>query len=260
MAKSKKRKAKNIKPDDHFAAGPMEFARFGRLVIGRSRATQEQFEAAQARMVAQYPITVREIDVLVASIAAQIVRLPPDRLLQRGWWEYSAMIVGLGGREAGDPEKLAAARMVDYVQSVIVSVKPEQYAADVSEEGWTKLKADVETLFRRLTLDYQMSDHPHFSMRIALDVIAARRQVDRNVERCARPLQQRRRLRQHDISRIGISHEVHVVPARAVHETKCVAGMRHYRRWTESHPRAVARHEDRNDPGIGVLCSGWRPR
>jgi hypothetical protein len=42
------------------------------------------------------------------------------------------------------------------VQSVIVSVKPEQYAADVSEESWTKLKADVETLFRRLTLDYQM--------------------------------------------------------------------------------------------------------
>lgn len=156
MAKSKKRKAKNIKPDDHFAAGPMEFARFGRVMVGRSRATQEQFEAAQARMVAQYPITVSEIDALVASIAAQIVRLPPDRLLQRGWWEYSAMIVGLGGREAGDSEKLAAARMVDYVQSVVVSVKPEQYAADVSEEDWTKLKADVETLFQRLTLDYQM--------------------------------------------------------------------------------------------------------
>ncbi len=106
-------------------------------------------------MVAQYPITVREIDALVASIATQIARLPPDRLLQRGWWEY-AMVVGLGGSNAGDSEKLAAARMVDYVQSVIVSVKPEQYAADVSEEDWTKLKADVETLFRRLTLDYQM--------------------------------------------------------------------------------------------------------
>ncbi len=107
-------------------------------------------------MVAQYPITVGEIETLVASIAAQIARLPPDRLLQRGWWEYSAMIVGLGGRDASDSEKLAAARMVDYVQSVIVSVKPEQYADKVSEEDWAKLKADVETLFRRLTLDYQM--------------------------------------------------------------------------------------------------------
>jgi hypothetical protein len=66
------------------------------------------------------------------------------------------MIVGLGGRDASDSEKLAATRMVDYVQSVIVSVKPEQYADKVSEEDWAKLKADVETLFQRLTLDYQM--------------------------------------------------------------------------------------------------------
>ena len=125
-------------------------------MIGRSRATQAQFEAAQARMVAQYPITVSEINTLVASIAAQVARLPPERLLQRGWWEYSAMMVGLGGRDTGDSDKLAAARMVDYVQSVIVSVKPEQYVADVSEQDWRRLKGDVETLFRRLTLDYQI--------------------------------------------------------------------------------------------------------
>jgi preprotein translocase subunit SecA len=95
MAKSKKRKAKNVKPDDYFAAGPVEFARFGRVVLGRSRETQEQFDAAQARMVAQYPITVSEINTLVASIAAQIARLPPAHLLHRGWWEYSAAVVGL---------------------------------------------------------------------------------------------------------------------------------------------------------------------
>jgi preprotein translocase subunit SecA len=156
MAKSKKRKAKNVKPDDYFAAGPMEFARFGRVVLGRSRATQEQFDAAQARMVTQYPIAVSEINILVASIAVQIARLPPAHLLHRGWWEYSAAVVGLGGKEVADSEKLAATRMVDYVQSVIGSVRPEQSADNVSEEDWAKLKADVETLFRRLTLDYQM--------------------------------------------------------------------------------------------------------
>jgi preprotein translocase subunit SecA len=35
-------------------------------------------------------------------------------------------------------------------------VKPAQDADKVSDEDWAKLKADVETLFRRLTLDYQM--------------------------------------------------------------------------------------------------------
>src|ERR1700677_2936435 len=134
VAKSKKRKAKNVKPDDYFAAGPMEFARFGRVTVGRSRATQEQVDAVQARMAVESPIMLGEIEALVASIVAQIAHLPPDRLLQRAWWEYSAMIVGLGGKDAGDSEKLAAARMVDYVQSVIVSVYPQQYADNVSEE------------------------------------------------------------------------------------------------------------------------------
>lgn len=173
MAKSKKRKAEHVKPDDYFAAGLMEFARFGRVMVGRSRATQEQIDAVQERLVAQYPITVGEIDALVASIAAQVARLPPGRLLQRGWWEYSAMIVGLGGKDASDSEKLAAARMVDYVQSVIVSVNPKQYADNVSEEDWAKLKSDVETLFRRLTLDYQMcltahrrAQDPHLDTRL----------------------------------------------------------------------------------------------
>ena len=51
--------------------------------------------------------------------------------------------------------------MVDYVQSVIASVKPGEYAENVSEEDWTKLKVDVETLFQRLTLDYQMCQTAH---------------------------------------------------------------------------------------------------
>lgn len=156
MAKPKKRKARKIAPDDYFAAGPMEFARFGRITLGRSRATKVQHEAAQARMVAQYPIAVREIEELVQSIATQIARLPPARLLQRGWWEYSTAVAGLGKKAVSDSDKLAAARMVDYVQSVIVSVKPGEYSDDVSEEDWNRLKADVETLFRRLTLDYQI--------------------------------------------------------------------------------------------------------
>ena len=65
------------------------------------------------------------------------------------------MMVGLGGN-ASDSEKLAAARTVDYVQSIIVSVKPAQYSEDISEKDWSKLKADIGALFRRLTLDYQI--------------------------------------------------------------------------------------------------------
>ena len=156
MAKNKKRKMRKVKPDDYFAAGPLEFARFGKTTISRSRATPAQHAAAQKLMAASYPTVVAEIDTLVTSIAEQIARLPPDRLLHRAWWEYATLVVGIGGKEAADSDQLAAARMVDYVQSLIASVKPTSYVENVSEDDWTKLKADITQPFTRLTLEYQM--------------------------------------------------------------------------------------------------------
>jgi preprotein translocase subunit SecA len=156
VAKRRKSGRGPVKPDDYFASGPFEFARFGKTVIGRSHATPEQVVAARARMAEHFPTVVAEIDALVSSIAGQIARLPPGHLLHRAWWEFAAIVVGVGGKKAGDLDQLDAMRMVDYVQSVIASVKPETYAEEVSDDDWNKLKADVTTLFSRLMLEYQM--------------------------------------------------------------------------------------------------------
>jgi preprotein translocase subunit SecA len=158
LALGKRRKSgrRHVKPDDYFASGPFEFARFGKILIGRSHATPKQIVAAQARMAEHFPVVVAEIDGLVSSIAGQIARLPPDRLLHRAWWEFAAIVVGIGGKKAGETDQVAAIRMVDYVQSVIASIKPETYVEKVSDDDWNKLKADVTTLFHRLTLEYQM--------------------------------------------------------------------------------------------------------
>jgi preprotein translocase subunit SecA len=93
---------------------------------------------------------------LVASIADQIAHLPPDRLLQRAWWEYAAVVLGVGDKKFNESDQLAAARMVDYVQSVVASVKPEVYEKDVGDDDWNRLKADVTALFTKLTLEYQI--------------------------------------------------------------------------------------------------------
>ncbi len=58
-------------------------------------------------------------------------------------------------------EHLAAARMIDYVQSVIASVNPAKETDEVGEEDWSKLKSDVRTLFERLTLEYQSCATAH---------------------------------------------------------------------------------------------------
>ncbi len=107
-------------------------------------------------MAERFAAVIAEIDALVSLIAGQIARLPPDRLLHRAWWEFAAIVLGVGGKKAGDSDQLAAMRMIDYVQSVIASVKPQTYPEEISEDEWNKLKADVTTLFNRLTLEYQM--------------------------------------------------------------------------------------------------------
>ena len=44
MGKLRKSGHMGPKPDDYFAAGPFEFARYGKTMVGRSRMAAEQFE------------------------------------------------------------------------------------------------------------------------------------------------------------------------------------------------------------------------
>lgn len=156
-------------PDDYFSQGPLEFARFGRVVIGRNNANEEQRAAIQARMAASYPEVVAKIDTLVRAIAARVARLPPLRLLQRAWWEHSAAVIMEGADAQAQTQAL---RMIDYVQSIIVSTPPSPDGSfDVGEEEWQKLRSDVAALFQTLTFSYPMAatahrknNHPGFDL------------------------------------------------------------------------------------------------
>lgn len=72
-----------------------------------------------------------------------------------------------------ESELLHATRMVDYIESVIAAVLPQAYAEDVREDDWKRLKADVTTLFQRLSVEYQIcltarrkADDPNFDMEL----------------------------------------------------------------------------------------------
>lgn len=156
---SKRRKKKNIKtlPDDYFSSGPFEFARFGKEMVSRSRASSEQFEAIQASMANRLPMIVSDINMLIENITDRVVRLPPDWLLHHAWWEFAALVISLNGKDASDSEQTNAMRMIDYVQSIIASVKPnEPYKDEISEEDWAALKEDVRNLFTKLSGEYQI--------------------------------------------------------------------------------------------------------
>lgn len=130
--------------------------------MGRSVVSPDQWREAHARMAEAFPSVVAEIDSLVGRIAGQVAGLPPEKILQRAWWELSAVACGLRGEDKRERDTGMALRMVDYVQSVIASVPPSlPYKPDITEEDWKRLTEDVEALFTRLSSDYQIALTAH---------------------------------------------------------------------------------------------------
>lgn len=152
-------KKHGAKPDDYFRRGPLEFARFGRVMVARNNATETQHREIQANIAAAYPDIVARVDALVAAIASRVSRLPPLRLLHRAWWEHSAAAIMHDGDASAQTEAL---RMIDYIQSMIVSVAPDHDQVDeVTEEEWLSLKTDVGELFETLAWPYQTASTAH---------------------------------------------------------------------------------------------------
>jgi SEC-C motif len=153
MGKRRKSGKTGAEPDDYFAAGPFEFARFGNTLVQRARWQPKQFADAQKRMVTRFPRVVQEIDDLVSDIANQVAILPPGPLLQRAYWEFAGLAITQGTHAV---EQSGSIRMLDYVQSLIASVpRAELQQDDVSDEAWDHLRKCVKTLFDRITIEYQ---------------------------------------------------------------------------------------------------------
>lgn len=113
-------------------------------------------------MALDLPKITSEIDTLVMRIAGRVSGLPPGRLLHRAWWEHATAAIGLSGDDVSDFDRLIAMRMIDYIQSIIASVRPVlPHGTDIPDEEWVALHSDVETLFTRLTLEYQISLTAH---------------------------------------------------------------------------------------------------
>lgn len=153
-----RKRGKSIKPDEYFAAGPIEIARFGKLVSFRSNFTPEQFAQLQQAFVDRLPDVVAEIDKDIGIAAELVSRLPPDRIMHRSWWGVAAAHFGIDNEADMGSEQTHAVRMVDYVQSLIASVpRATEQKSDVGEEDWDALSEAVKRIFDRHNREYQIS-------------------------------------------------------------------------------------------------------
>ena len=153
-----KRISKFQQPDETFSSGPVTISRFGRITVLQSNWQERHFEEFQMDLVERYPEIILEIDTLVSEVADLIAKLPPDKLLQRAWFEMAALHIKLKSElEAGD-EELLSMRMIDYVQSVIAAVPPaHNQHQEVTEKEWRTLREKIDVLFDKINGPYQFS-------------------------------------------------------------------------------------------------------
>ncbi|MDR7115819.1 hypothetical protein [Caulobacter sp. BE254] len=162
MGRKRKSGRRGTQPDEMFSAGPFEFARFGRLVLGRNNMTVADHAKVQEKMAARFPAVTLEIQILVDRISNRVAGLPPAKLLQRAWWGFATRqmmdIEGSGTGANATEDDATALRLVDYVQSVIAATPPRlPYAEEVNDDDWAALSSDVGKLFRFLVHEYPVT-------------------------------------------------------------------------------------------------------
>jgi hypothetical protein len=158
--KKRKQKKHNARaavhrPDEEFSAGPLHMARFGRHVVSQTSWPPGEFEKFQDRLVEGYAEVVRDIDRDIESASALVVKLDPLVLLHRAWWERSAATLGMESEVEVRLEHAYAARMIDYVQSLVAATpRGTAEAEKPSDADWARLKELVESIFQKLNARY----------------------------------------------------------------------------------------------------------
>lgn len=162
MTKKTDRKDRRRRPDEYFSHGPIEIARFGKIVVTRNNLSSEQFAELQSSLRNRLPGVIDEIDDAIARASALVAKLPPTALLQRAWWQAAMLNMKVRTEAEIGLEHVNAFRMIDYVQSLVTSVPRAATPEDeVSEENWGQLSDLVETIFAKLNGEYQASLTAH---------------------------------------------------------------------------------------------------
>ncbi len=152
-----RKKPKPEKPDEVFGNELSSVTRFGKNLVWKSNLTEESHAQYLKRCEELYPEIVSEIDRLVAAIAKQVSQLPPEILLRMAWWEMGLRHIHIETEAEVTIDDTISMRMIDYIQSVIASVRPDNNPkTDVSKEDWDALRDNVEKLFTTLNMAYQI--------------------------------------------------------------------------------------------------------
>jgi hypothetical protein len=131
--------------------------RSGNNIIWRTNLDNKAFSMLNINFAERYPDVLEEIDNLITTISNKIRVYPAINILQRAWHERTLGLINRKSEVELNSDDTISFRMIDYLQSLIASVQQdENVQQDISDSKWISLRTQVEELFNKLNLEYQI--------------------------------------------------------------------------------------------------------
>lgn len=148
----KNSKIKLQKPDDYARYGPIEIARFGNEVFMKNNMTEEDHQDYISNLANEYPEIKSKIDQLVHEIRDLVASCNPLMLLHQSYRNMFMSLLGTTSEFQYGFDEMVAVRMLDYVQSVIVSTDPQKSVNGEDDiDNWGIIYEKVSELYSSLS-------------------------------------------------------------------------------------------------------------
>lgn len=147
------------KPDETYNLGPLSLTRYGKFVQFQNNMTSSQFDALQKHLAKMHDPVVENIDSKVSEIISLVACYDPVDLLTRGFYRHIKETIN--NQKSQESKTEGAQRLVDYVQSIIVSTPPVQPYQKLSEDVYDHLSSLILDVFDMIVKQFMITESAH---------------------------------------------------------------------------------------------------
>ncbi len=144
------KKQKKVQLDEIAQIGDMIIARKGKEVFMQSVRQKGEHERIKAQFIADYPSICAEIDASISRIKELVHSMEPLQLLHCSYFSFAVAMMDKPSEFQMGTNEVMLARMLDYIQAVIVSIPPLVEYPKFDQSRWDELSKEVSKLYGEL--------------------------------------------------------------------------------------------------------------
>lgn len=142
--------------DEFYSNGKIELGRIGNFISMKNKYTAEEIKVRNKLIASHADEAKKEINELVKIIVAKISKCDPLFLLLSATDVAMSSLVNVTSEIQIDQESIASIRLIEYIQSVLIAQKYDEFLVDEDKQSETVMEIfkDVENLYIKCQFFY----------------------------------------------------------------------------------------------------------